>query len=427
MPVNAPTTRANEKLALPHSPQYTKQKRASAQWFLFALAWPFLAAVLQVKNYRKLGVLSGFIIFCFWAGWVYQPSEGSDAHTYGLYFQQFSTGAYFDSREPFYSLLFWLLGGLGFGVSWYFAIVGLTYAIIVSLIAKKLLREFPVRNIAIASAAFFFLACFFLNQPVFAAINARYHLGLWVMMAATLAALDRRWSICIGLTLLGASIHFGHSIWGLVLLIFYFLSNFKRLGLPLAYAFLFAAFFLPENATIEFAAVVNPFDSSSFGSKLNFYAELAERNAALLASGSVYESAWFLQWFTTPIFYSLLISGHLLSWRIRTLRNSKLYTLWLIIVLMLAFQVALSAEAHTAGRVERNALALLFLWHAMWFLSKTEGARLAIVINFLPAAFYFVVAYRRWLNDANIAAFLPSPFGLFPDYFPSVVRLLGVG
>ena len=87
---------------------------------------------------------------------------------------------------------------------------------------------------------------------------------------------------------------------------------------------------------------------------------------------------------------------------------------------MWALLVAMRGESEGAGRVERNTLALLLLWHARWFIYRRKGQFMALLINIAPMIFYFVVAYRRSLNDVRIGAFLPSFMSYFSVVMPNL-------
>jgi hypothetical protein len=136
---------------------------------------------------------------------------------------------------------------------------------------------------------------------------------------------------------------------------------------------------------------------------------------------------WFLRWFTTPIFWSLIITGHFLFAKMAKKKDDPLYQLWVLIILMWAMQFAMWGYAEGWPRVQRNTTALLLLWHARWFLVRKEGAGIAVLLNALPMLFYFVVYYRRWLQQAGVGAFLPVPFGIWSDLWTTVMAFLGFG
>lgn len=405
--------------------RFRLSKRVLAQNFLLALIWPFLAAVIHVRNYPRYRLLTGFVLFCGFAGLVFIPWPGSDAHTYMLRFEDFRAGVTSLEGEPVPMAIMGLVASLDFDVRWYFALVGLLYGLVVATAARLLFRDIS-RDVTLSLAAVVFLAAFFLNHPVFSAVNARYHLALWVLVLATLLMLDGRWKHALAVAAFGTMIHFGQVVFAVALVI---LLLSRRLGpwqIVFAYAVLAIAVVLPPSVFVtigDFAAHI--LGSGAFVDKVETHVGYAEQIASAEFGGQGGGGPWFLMWFTTPIFWSLLITGHFLFWKMIRKRDDPLYPLWILIILMWALQFAMSGYAEGWSRVQRNTTALLLLWHARWFLVRKDGARIAILINALPVLFYFVVSYRRWLHQASVGAFLPVPFGVWPDLWPTVMGFLG--
>lgn len=405
--------------------RYRLAHRALFQNFLVALMWPFFAAVVHVRNFPRHRLLSGFVLFCGFAGLVFVPSAGSDAHTYMLRFEALRAGGTSLSGEPVPMALMAVVAWLDLDVRWYFALVGLLYGLVVATVARLLFRDVP-RDVVLSLAAVVFLAAFFLNHPVFSAINARYYLGVWVLILATMLTLHGRWKHALAVAGFGVMIHFGHIVFAVAL---FLVVLSRRLGpwqIFFAYLVLGIAFVLPPWVFVtigDYAAQV--LGHGALSEKLETHVGYAERLAEFGFLSEREEYPWFLLWFSTPIFWSLLITGHLLFWQMRQERKDPLYQLWVLIIIMWALQFAMSGYAGGEGRMQRNTTALLLLWHARLFLVREQGAKLILLINAFPFLFYFVVAYRRWFEQASLGSFLPAPLGVWPDIWPTVMRFFG--
>lgn len=385
--------------------------------------WPFLAAALDIVRFPRWRSLAGFVAFCAFAGYTFLPIEGSDGWEYARQIRDLALGLPAKIAEPIPAALVGLTGRLGLDPAWYFAAVGTIYGLIVSAAAKRLFLHVP-RDKALRLAGIVFAAALFLNHPVFSAVGARYHLGLWAMMLATLFALERRWAAVALLGALAFSIHYGMALFLIALIALFVSRNLGPWQVIGAYVALIGATALPVSG---FTAIGNLLASSlggSFGAKVAgsvAYAELAEMGGTLARSAG---TAWFLQWGGWPLFYALLVSGHAIWWRIRHHYRDPQCQLWILIVLMWAVMMAVQGEPEAFSRVQRNCIALLLLFHARWFLFRIELARFALLVNIGPLIFYFIVYYRRWLEQASLVAFLPSVWAVAKQYYPRALELL---
>ena len=391
-------------------------RRSLTQNILAALVWPFLFAAEDVFTFPKRRALIGFVIFSAFAGLIFIPTPGSDAYTYASIIYAKTT----DIREPIPAFLIDMVRFSGFGYHFYFLLLGLIYATFVFWSARLFFNDLPV-NKTYSIAAVVFMLAFFFNNPVFDALNARYQLGLWVMLLSTILMLNMQWKISLCIAFLGIMIHFGHSLFSLAIVM---LLLSRRLGsgqIIFAYVMLVVAFSLPSTLVLSLSDSIAQKMGGSFSDKVSATVKMAERNQ-LLSSGdsSGGGGSWFLAWFTTPIFYSLLLSGHLLWWKIRTHQSDPQYQLWILIIVMWSLQMAMRGDSEAAGRVERNTLALLLMWHARYFICRRSGEFMALFVNVAPLIFYFIVAYRRSLNDVRIDALLPSYFSYLSAAMPTV-------
>jgi hypothetical protein len=399
-----------------HRRLYISKKRSFQQNIFAALVWPFLFAAEDVFTFPKRRAFMGFVIFSAFAGLTLIPGSGSDAYTVAsqIYYGPVVT------KEPIIAFLVHMASFSGFGFHFYFMLLGLIYASVLYWSARLFFYNLPV-NKTYSTAALVFMLAFFLNHPVFDALNARYQLGIWVMLLSTFLMLDGRWQLSLCIAVLGIMIHFGHSLFSLALVLLLLSRRLGRGQIIFAYVLLLVAFFMPSSLTLSFSDSIAQKLGGSFSEKVSNTVKLAEHNQLLSTGDSSggYDS-WFLEWFTTPIFYSLFISGHLLWWKIRKYPKDPQFQLWILIILMWALQFAMRGEPEGAGRVERNILALLLMWHARWFVYRRSGEFVALLINIAPMIFYFIVAYRRSVNDARIGAFLPSFYSYFTIAMPTV-------
>lgn|GEM_PF-4308551 len=414
-----PPYRARKRHTLPLS------RRALAQNILLVLIWPFLAAVVHIVNFPQRRLLMGFVAFCAFAGLVFIPMPGSDAYAYMLRFEAFRAGFFALRGEPVPVAIMSLVAWSGFGVRWYFALVGLLYGLVVATIARLLFQDIP-RNAVLSFAALVFLGAFFLNHPVFSAVNARFHLALWIFVLATMLMLDGRWKYALAVAAFGMGTHFGQTLFAVALVILLLSRWLGTWQILFAYAVLAVAVVLPPGVFVAIGdAATQIIGAGAFVDKVETHVGHAERLAAGDFVGRGMGGPWFLSWFTTPIFWSLLISSHFLFWKMRRERGDPLYQLFVLIILMWAAQFAMAGYFGGEERMQRNTTALLVLWHARFFLVRKQGAQLALLINALPLLFYFVVAYRRWFHQAGLGAFFPTIFGAWPDLWPTVMEFLG--
>ena len=398
-----------------HRKLHKYKSRSFQQNIVAALVWPFLFAAEDVFTFPKRRTVIGFVLFCAFAGLIFVPGVGSDGYTYASkIYEGFSAT---DIREPIPAFLINTARFSGFGYHFYFILLSLIYATFVSWSAYLFFCDLPV-NRTYSTAAVVFLLAFFLNHPVFAALNARYQLGLWVMLLSTILILNGRWQLSLSIAFLGIMIHFGHSLFSLALVLLLLSRRLGRGQIIFAYAMLVVAFFLPSTLMISLGDSIAQKLGGSFSEKVSDTVKIADLKLSMGESSSGY--SWFLQWFTTPVFYSLLLSGHLLWWKIRNHQSDPQYQLWILIIIMWALAVAMRGEGEAAGRVQRNTLALLLMWHARWFLYRRLGEFIALFINVAPMIFYFTIAFRRDLNDVRIDAMLPSFFSYFSVAMPTV-------
>ncbi len=390
--------------------------RSLQQNIVAALVWPFLFAAEDVFTFPKRRAFVGFVLFSAFAGWIFMPGFGSDGYFFASLIGVKDNGI----REPIPAFLVNLAGLSGFGYHFYFMLLGLIYAALISWSAYLFFSGLPV-NRTYSTASVVFMLAFFFNHPVFDALNARYQLGIWVMLLSTILMLDGRWQLSLCIAFVGIMTHFGHSLFSLALVLLLLSRTLGKGQIIFAYVMLVVAFSLPSSLMLSFGDIIAQKLGGSFADKVSDTVNQATKLAEL-SKGDGSEGAWFLQWSGIPIFYSLLLSGHLLWWKIRKHTTDPQYQLWILVIIMWALAVAMRGEAEGAGRVERNTLALLLLWHARWFLYRRAGEFFALFINIAPIIFYFTVSYRRSLNDVRIGAFLPSFMSYFSVVMPNLEK-----
>lgn len=382
-----------------------------------ALVWPFLFAAEDVFTFPKRRAITGFVLFCAFVGLTYIPEFGSDGYVFKSMFSTAQDEDVF--KEPIIQFLTNIAIYSGFGYHFFFMLLGLIYATFVSLSAHLFFKNLPVNQI-FSTAAVVFLLAFFLNHPVFDALNARYQLSIWVLLFSTILMLKGRWQLSLCICFLGTMIHFGHSIFSLALVLLLLSRKLGKMQIVFAYVMLVSAFFMPSTLMLSLGDSVAQKLGGSFAEKVNNTANLAAIKEASIRDRSSGGSTWYIVWFAFPIFYSLLLSGHLLWWKIRKHFTDPQYQLWILVIIMWSLQIAMRGEPEAAGRVERNTLALLLMWHARWFLYRRSGEFVALLFNVAPMIFYFVISFRRALNDVRIGAFLPSFYSYFTYYMPTV-------
>lgn len=404
-----------------------KRRSKYSHHVLFAIVWPFAAMLVQARHFSNRPIAVGFVGFCILVGLVYTPQFGSDGHFYMLRFVEAQRERFNFSGEPIPAFLINSLAALDFDSRWYFASLGLIYGAVVTSAAKLLLRTSPA-PVYWTIPAFIFVIALFANHPVFSALNARYHLGLWfIVLGVLLWFSDRR--IAAGLVFIAAVfVHFGHMLF-LAAFGFFFIGLYLwQFSIVFAYLLLFVAYVSPPallpSLSQRLPVLLGGFEEAS--NKVAFHLGHAEtRLLDFGESTALSESAWFLQWYTTPIFWSLLISGHYLMFRQGGVKENWFRNLWCLIISVWAMQFFAIGLVEGFSRLQRITMALLLLWHARWALENRPGTKKSLIINALPLLFYFVVAYRRWTSPVNIGAFMPIPFGLWRDVWPTVTELLG--
>lgn len=413
--------------AAPRKSYWRLSRRLQAQQFLLALFWPFLAAVVHVKTFPRYRLTFGFIAFCAFAGLAFSPWPGSDAHTYMLRLLAFRAGQVDLSGEPVPTMLLSFVGLLDLDARWYFAMVGLLYGFVVAAVARLLFTT-TEENTRVTLIGSVFLVAFFMNHPVFSAINARFHLALWVLVLASLLLVNGQWKLGFATALFGSMIHFGQFPFVGMLGVFWATRRLGRWQLVLAYAILAVAFVVPPTLFVNIGDFLSQtLAPGALTSKVADHVVYAEKLAQFGTLVDRGEPSWFLQWFTDPVFWCLLISGHLLAWRFRGKRDDPLFQLWILIILSWALQYFMGGYVEGFSRVQRDTTALLLLFHAWWFLVRRDGALVSFIVNIGPILFYFVVAYRMWLVQVDIGAFMPIVFGIWPKFWPTVTEFLGFG
>jgi len=392
--------------------------------FILAVVWPFPAAVRDLLTFSQNRTLAGFVVFCLYAGWVFKPAVGSDGDYYLRQVNQVSQGLSTDVGEPIPAALVTLVGSFDLPASVYFMAIGLIYAAIFRIVAELLFSS-PAASLRNDFTAKFFALAVLLHFPVFAAINARYQLGLWGVMAATLLALQGRWRLAAAATsVLGVMIHFGFTIFAVALLMLYISQRLGHMQVFVAYSFIALSFAVPSSVFITLSNFAADISGGAFAAKASAAGKYAQLAADAAGNAANAEAAWFMVWFTTAVFWALLLSGQILWWRTRSHVRSSHYQLWMLVLFMWGLHNVLSGEPETALRIRRAATALLLLFHARWFLDGRKGAAAALAITFVPVTFYLIVYYRIWLGEASLTAVFPSPFGLFSDTFPRIYDFL---
>lgn len=393
------------------------------QAIAMTIFWPGLSALFDVVRYPQLRTLAGFIAFCGYAGWTFRPIEGSDGYAYVQHILQARFGFSVSISEPIPKALVELVGRAGLDASWYFMIVGILYGLAVSVVARMLFRYVAPGNPARFTAIFFLLA-FFLNYPVFAAINARYYLGLWMMIVATMCAMEERWVFAAVVSGLALMTHFGMSLYILGLGYVFATRKLDHWQIILTYALLAISFIIPPGIYTAVGGHLASLVGGSFGAKVSSsvaYAEYTDFGSDMSRNG---ETAWFLVWANKVIFVSLLVSGHLLWLRIRNATRDPQCQLWMLVLISWALMMVISGDPEASARLGRNIITILLLFHARWFLFRRDMFNTSVMINAAPMLLYFVVNYRRWLEQANLVTFLPLPWTLLKDSYPGAMQLL---
>lgn len=390
---------------------------------VIGLVWPIAGALHDILTYRKRRSLAGFAVFCIYAGWVMLPSPDADGADYLRRIDQVRWGFSSGIGEPIPATIAEFVGRLDLPGNVYFMVLGALYAAIVTPTARVLFASGAGGSQTNFANRFYTLA-FFLNFPVMAALNARYQLGMWEMLLASLLALHGRWSAALVAGAIGICIHFGFSIFVVALLMLLIMQRAGRAQVVLTYVLVCVSFATPTGFLISLGEFVTERMGGNFGEKVAATTTFAQAAQDGLGVERNAEAAWFLTFYTKGIYYALLLSGQLLWLRIKDQRATLLYQSWMLILLMLALQNFLAGEPETTARVGRNVTSLLVMFHALWFLQRPDGGRLSLTIAFGPILFYFAVYYRMWLGEGSLALLLPTPFGAFHDALPRVYDYL---
>jgi len=393
------------------------------QAIAMTIFWPGLSALLDAVRYPRLRTLAGFVGFCGYAGWTFRPLDGSDGDAYAQHILDAHLGFSVKIGEPIPKALVTLVGSAGFDPSWYFMMVGILYGLAVSVVAKLLFRHVAPGDLTRFTAIFFLLA-FFLNYPVFAAVNARYYLGLWMMIVATMCAMEERWGFAAAVSCAALMTHFGMSLYILGLGYVFATRKLDHWQIILTYAVLAISIVIPPGAYTAVGGHLASFIGGSFGAKVSSsvaYAELTEFGSNMSRNE---DTAWFLVWANRLILVSLLVSGHLLWLRIRHATRDPQCQLWMLAMISWALMMVVSGDPEASARLGRNIITLLLLFHARWFLFRRDLFNTVFLINAAPMLLYFVVNYRRWLEQANLVTFLPLPWTLVKDSYPGAMQLL---
>ena len=401
------------------------ERRSALTNIALALIWPFFFAFEDILSFQNRRVLVGFIILCGYVGLIHIPSIGTDSSAMVSLIFDSEAGFHPEHIEPLTALLINVSAFSGFGYSIYFLLMSLIYGAVVVWIAQLLFDKVPV-TITMSMTTVVFVLAFFLNVPIFEAINARYQLGLIVLLLATILTLQGRWKLSLLIAFMGTMFHYGHSIFLVALVLLLISRYFGKWQIILAYFMLVIAFLLPHNLFYSLLDLIG----QKIGGGYNAKVISTVKHANQVMSGNVplggENTAWFMKIFALPVLISLFLTGHLLWFKIRTHFNDPQYQLWVLIIIMWAIKTAMTGgDTEATGRIERNTLALLFLWHARWFLYKKQSEILALSINTLPFILYFVVYFRRMSGGVNLAVFFPSLFGYYNSLLPSVLELFG--
>jgi hypothetical protein len=393
------------------------------QAIAMTIFWPGLSALLDAVRYPRLRTLAGFVGFCGYAGWTFRPLDGSDGDAYAQHILDAHLGFSVKIGEPIPKALVTLVGSAGFDPSWYFMMVGILYGLAVSVVAKLLFRHVAPGDLTRFTAIFFLLA-FFLNYPVFAAVNARYYLGLWMMIVATMCAMEERWGFAAAVSCAALMTHFGMSLYILGLGYVFATRKLDHWQIILTYAVLAISIVIPPGVYTAVGGHLASLVGGSFGAKVSSsvaYAELTEFGSNMSRNE---DTAWFLVWANRLILVSLLVSGHLLWLRIRHATRDPQCQLWMLAMISWALMMVVSGDPEASARLGRNIITLLLLFHARWFLFRRDLFNTVFLINAAPMLLYFVVNYRRWLEQANLVTFLPLPWTLVKDSYPGAMQLL---
>jgi hypothetical protein len=392
------------------------RSKATGRAFLAFLMWPALAGVWEVRRLMKGHRPVLFVILCAFVGAIVRPTPGSD----GEYLIQLMTSGQ-AGGDPLSFGMAARFARLGLPPTAYFVYVGALYGLFVSVAMRLVQQHVPYMNGLTYPGALFTLAAF-ANQPVVSALNARYYLAVWMILFCILAvALLRHPLTAVGGAIAAVLTHAGTVMLIGVLAGWMLTLRLGRRQLLVAYAALVVAALIPGEAWVQLA------QGAQGWIKYEVLQSTATRNLNRVfseQSDTGYGGLWFLAWYRTPIFASLLLTGHLILWRSRAKWDTLEVRLWTSVVMMWALMVALRGFIGIGDRVQTVVLALLLFWHAVWFRRHAEHARLVLLITAAPMLFYFVVAYRRWLNGTGTALLLPMPFVGVGDVLPRFSDLI---
>ena len=405
------------------SNQLAQNRIARFHWpasVLLALIWPIIGGLRDLLDYPRSRVSAGFLIFCAYAGWTFTPLRGSDAYSFAAQIDVARQGLPTIIGEQIPSFLVHIVASSGLAECWYFILMAILYGLIVSAVLRLLLRGVPA-GAPLGHAAWFFYLAFILNYPVFASVAARYHLGLWEMMLATLLALEERWWLAFLAGAVGFLIHFGFSIFLAAMLMHFATRRLGKWQIVVAYVLLAISFALPSDLISVVGKELSSLLGGNFGNKITSSVNYAQKTEFGAQMGGGDES-WFLKWYTQFILYALLLSAQILWTKIRWNPKDRHYAIWSLVLFMWVMKNIVGGDPEAAGRVGRNMTALLLLFHASWFLEKRPGAARSVIITAVPILYYYVVYYRIWLDQASITSLLPLPWGVFRDDLPRAMQ-----
>lgn len=394
------------------------QRRSLTQNIVYTIFWPIIFAIEDVFTFPHRRSYIGFILFCGFAGWTFIPQFGSDSYYYAALVNKLKTADDFGSLEPIIAILVRVVVLLYGDYHLYFMLVGFIYGTVVVCCARLLFRGVPI-NLPMNIASQVFMLAFLLNYLVFDALNSRYYFGMWVLLLATILMTKGRIQLAFFVASLGTMVHYGHSIFLFALVILFFSRGFGKAQIVFAYILLLVAFSMPSSTLISLGEIVSHNSSGTFNEKVGHTVRNANQAQLMMETGPD-NSSWFIQLYQRPIFISLMISGHLLWWKIRKHQTASQYQLFVLIIIMWALCFALSGDQDAAVRIEANTLALLLLWHACWFLYRKHKNTFALYINAIPMALYLVVTLRRSLDGASLAVLLPTIFIWFERVMPTI-------
>lgn len=389
-------------------------------------AWPAVAGIWEARRLLRGYPPFLFVILCAFAGAVFMPSQESDGGFMVQEMMRVSQWGMARAGEPLSFGMAAVIARAHLPAGTYFLYVGTLYGLFVAAVIRMVQRVAAEATANRQWPGIAFAVAAFANHPVMAALNARYYLALWMVVYCVMAlAIEGRTPAAAVGAAAAVLSHSGTLMVVGVVLGWAFTLSLGRRQIWVAYGALAFAFAVPPGTFVQIGQDLS--SSISFDAFQQVASNNLSRVRPDLVGGSDASAgggAWFLQWFQQPMFWALLASGHLLLWRYGATWDDVSVRLWAAVIMMWALKVALRGFIGIDGRAQTVAAMLLLLWHALWFLRRPQGALLAISITALPLSFYFIVSYRRWLDDASTTLLLPTPFALAGEMLPRISGLI---